>query len=156
MSIRNSFVNTNLMRLFRAKALSLFDCLKPRPEVRGNSNYELTQPIMSSKKQAKIFHFDLYGNREEEYEFLNQQSIDSIPWTELEVEEPYFFFVKKDFASAFEFEAGFKIDELFTLNNVGIATGKDSDLVSYGKTDLEEKYLQKAIKYSYRPFDNPD
>jgi len=109
---------------------------------------------MSSKKQAQVFHFDLYGKREEKYEFLNQQSIDSIPWTELEVEEPYFFFVKKDFASALEFEAGFKIDELFTLNNVGIATGKDSDLVSYGKTALEEKYLQKAIKYSYRPFDN--
>ena len=40
MNIKSLYVNTNLMHLFRAKALVLFGCLKPRPKVRGNSNHE--------------------------------------------------------------------------------------------------------------------
>ena len=40
MNIRNLCVNINLMPLFRAKALVLLVCLKPRPKVRGNSNHE--------------------------------------------------------------------------------------------------------------------
>jgi hypothetical protein len=40
MNIKNLYEDINLMPLFRAKALVLFGCLKPRPKVRGNSNHE--------------------------------------------------------------------------------------------------------------------
>jgi predicted helicase len=52
-----------------------------------------------------------------------------------------------------EYEKGFKVDELFVLNNIGIATGKDSDLIDFRSQNLELKYLIKPSFYSYRPFD---
>ena len=51
---------------------------------------------MNKNKPAQVFHFDLYGKREEKYDFLNQQSIESIQWTELDVKEPGFTFVVQD------------------------------------------------------------
>ena len=93
---------------------------------------------MSSKKQAQVFHFDLYGKREEKYEFLNQQSIDSIPWTELDVNEPNFFFVKKDFASTEEYNCGFSLYNLFPNNNSGLTTEFDELAIHYTKEKSEE------------------
>ena len=52
---------------------------------------------MKKEKQAPVFHFDLYGKRNEKYDFLEKNSIASVDWKELEVKEPDFFFVKKDF-----------------------------------------------------------
>jgi hypothetical protein len=36
-----------------------------------------------NKKPAQVFHFDLYGKREDKYNFLTENSISSIDWTEL-------------------------------------------------------------------------
>ena len=43
---------------------------------------------MSESKKAKVFHFDLYGKRDAKYNFLNDNSIASIAWKELEISEP--------------------------------------------------------------------
>jgi predicted helicase len=61
--------------------------------------------------------------------------------------------VPKDFGESEEYDIGFKVDELMEINNVGIATGKDSELVSISPTDIFEKYKIIAHAYSYRPFD---
>jgi predicted helicase len=110
---------------------------------------------MSSKRKAQVFHFDLFGKREEKYEFLNQQSIDSIPWTELEVKKPNFFFVFKDFDVYQGYEKGFEITSLFIVYGMGITTGNDSKLISYDKKELTQLYGdEKQIKeIQYRFFD---
>ena len=110
---------------------------------------------MSSKKQAQVFHFDLYGKREEKYEFLNQQPIESIPWKELEVKEPNYFFVFKDFDVYQGYEKGFEITSLFIVYGMGITTGNDSKLISYDKKELAQLYgNDKQIKeIQYRFFD---
>ena len=100
---------------------------------------------MSNKNNlAKVYHFDLYGKREDKYEFLNENSLDTIEWNELAAEEPNFFFVKKNFEGAGEYEKGFKIDELFIVYNNGIETGKDSFFYSLTSQELINK-LQKAF-----------
>jgi len=37
---------------------------------------------MNKNKLAQVFHFDLFGRREEKYDFLLQHSIDNIQWSE--------------------------------------------------------------------------
>ena len=85
---------------------------------------------MSKNKPAKVFHFDLYGRREDKYDFLSQQSIDSVQWTELEVNEPGFFFVPKNFNEEKSYRTGFSIEKLFIENTSGIKTHDDNNLVS--------------------------
>lgn len=99
-------------------------------------------------KLAEVFHFDLYGKREEKYEFLNQNSIASINWNKLEPNEPNFFLVKKNFDEIVEYEKGFKVDELFSINTSGVKTHNDSELVSFNK------FIENNQKYTYKLFDN--
>jgi predicted helicase len=110
---------------------------------------------MNEKKNAQVFHFDLYGKREEKYNFLNQESIESIQWKELEVNEPGFFFVKKDFEVYNIYKEGFEIVFLFKVYGMGITTGNDSQLISYKKKDLITLFgNEKQVKeIQYRIFD---
>ena len=122
--------------------------------------------IKTGKKKpnelGKVFHFDLFGKREFKYDFLNDNSIKTIPYNELQNVPPNYFFVAKDFEEQKGYDKGFKINEIFILNNVGIVTAKDSILVNDSIVELmknvESFYQissnQNLIKrISYRPFD---
>jgi len=99
------------------------------------------------KKQAQVFHFDLYGKRTEKYDFLLNNNLQNVQWQELKFEDENYFFVPKDFSLNDEYEKGFKIDELFTVNTSGVASGKDAELVSFSP------FAQNNNLYDYRPFD---
>ena len=113
-------------------------------------------------KLAQVFHFDLYGKREAKYDFLNQNSLKSIEWNNLTPEAPNFFLVKKDFDQSGMYELGFKIDEMFQVNGVGVVTSKDNILISESKKELTQnvenyykiKFDNSIIqKIDYRTFD---
>ena len=114
-----------------------------------------------TKKPAQVFHFDLYGKRDKKYDFLNENSIQSIDWNTLQPNEPNYFLVSKNFEGVDEYEKGFKLDELFNLYKMGTATGKDDLFVDYDKKSLESKLLSNDINfeeneittYNYRLFD---
>lgn len=90
------------------------------------------------KKQAQIFHFDLFGKREDKYDFLNENSISSIRWTELKPKDPNFFFVNKNFEGQKEYEKGFKVDELFSVNASGIKTQRDDASIKFTQEECDE------------------
>ena len=100
-----------------------------------------------SQKLARVFHFDLYGKRKEKYDFLLENSLESVQWKELDFNDENYFFVPKDFSLKDEYEKGFKIDELFIINTSGVKTHNDDDLVSFIPFDEHNQ------KYDYRPFD---
>lgn len=111
-----------------------------------------------SRDLAKVFHYDLFGKREFKYDFLNINSIKSIPFVELPKVAPMYFMVQKDFESQKTYEKGFLISELFSLNNVGVVTSRDSFVIDESKPILSnritnfftmEKDLLKA-KYGLR------
>jgi predicted helicase len=92
--------------------------------------------MSKTKDKIQVFHFDLYGKREAKYDFLNENSLSSIAWNELEPNEPNFFFVKKDDTGVEEYEKGFKLDELFPLNASGLTTERDSITIQFDDLTL--------------------
>ena len=90
---------------------------------------------------GKVFHYDLYGKRDLKYSFLNENSIKSIQFNELPNIEPMYFMVQKDFEAQKNYDEGFSISELFTLNNVGVVTSRDSFVI-----DEKKEALIKRIK----------
>ena len=72
-----------------------------------------------------------------------------------------YFMVPKDFEAQKNYEQGFSLKSLFSMNSVGIVTGKDSLYIDEDKKHLTEKIKahyetveEKLIKtISYRPFD---
>ena len=115
-----------------------------------------------SNELGTVLNYDLYGKREFKYQFISENSIDTIPFVKIENIEPNFFFVQKDFSTQKSFNEGFLINELFYLNNVGIVSANDSILIDNDKSNLlkkvEEHYdiiADKTIvrEILYRPFD---
>ena len=105
----------------------------------------MRQKMMENEPQlAQVFHFDLYGKREAKYDFLNENSLKSIEWNNLQPEAPNFFLVKKDFDQSGMYELGFKIDELFVQNNTGLNTEFDELAIQDSKKDAEE--ILKLLK----------
>jgi predicted helicase len=116
----------------------------------------------TKKELAQVFHADLYGKRFDKYNFLNDNTLQTVQWRELELSSPQYFFVQKDFSLKEEYEKGFKIQEMFPINSVGVVTGKDAVFVNRDRKLLlknvqeylginpDEKFIQDI---NYRPFD---
>lgn len=99
-------------------------------------------------EQGKIYHKDLYGLRDNKYDVLDSAHWSDIDYREVHPQAPMYFFVPKDFGLQDEYDKGFKVDELFIKNSMGVTTGHDKELVSFlpfsNNTNAE---------YYYRPFD---
>ncbi len=111
---------------------------------------------------GKVFHYDLYGKRDYKYDFLSENAIKSIDFVELPNVAPNYFFVNKNFDQQKLYDEGFSVNEIFTLNNVGIVTGKDAIYINENKNEVVNNVAEffkieidnsKVKPVSYRPFD---
>ncbi len=102
---------------------------------------------MSENKLAQVFHFDLYGKRDAKYDFLNNNSLDSIDWNELELKEPNFFLVRKDFGLVTN-NNYFQIEKLFVLQNSGLTTEFDELAIQNSYEHCKQLYENLTIKDS--------
>ncbi len=74
---------------------------------------------------GKVLHYSLQGMREIKYDFLTRNTLQTLPWQQLQYIQPNYFFAPKNFDGAVDYEKGFKVDELFEINSNGIETHKD-------------------------------
>ena len=84
---------------------------------------------------ARVFHYELYGKRSEKYHYLKTHSIKDVPWQELNPQVPQYFFVPKDFSLKEEYDKGFKIDELMSINAIGMKSQNDNASISFTKSE---------------------
>ena len=106
---------------------------------------------------GKVLHYDLYGKRDFKYNFLNKNSIQSINFNELPNVAPMYFMVQKDFEVKKTYDLGFKVNELFTVNGVGLTTAHDGFVINENKNELLEFYEKfqsspREIEYLHTEF----
>lgn len=108
--------------------------------------------IKTGEKKAselgKVYYYDLYGKREEKYDFLTNTPFSEVKYQELQPVAPMYFLVPKNFGLMDEYEKGVSISSLFSLGSMGITTGHDKEMVS-----LQSFKSDYNFQYSYRPFD---
>lgn len=110
---------------------------------------------------AKVYHYDLFGKREDKYKFLFDNNLDNIEWKELKFEAPFFLFVPQNEIIKSEYDRGISVKDMFRISNVGIVTSKDAVLIANSKEELENQILENYNEFdvsfiniiSYRPFD---
>ncbi len=90
---------------------------------------------------AKVYHAELFGKREEKYEFLLKNNRRTVKWQLIKPDNEYYFFVPKNFGYADEYERGFRIEDLFPVYNSGVQTDRDSLFI-----DDDRKTLADRIK----------
>ncbi|MDR2498257.1 MAG: N-6 DNA methylase [Tannerellaceae bacterium] len=109
------------------------------------ANKQIYSP--DKNKLAEIYHYELYGKRQEKYTFLLANNLQSIAWQQLTPQANDYFFVPKDFSLKEEYKKGFAINELCSVFINGIVTGDDNRFISF------EAFIENNQKIMYRPFD---
>jgi len=99
------------------------------------------------KKPSELgttYHYDLYGRRNDKYQFLFDNSMSTINFTELPNVAPMYYMVSKDFALEEKYKEGFQLSKIFKTNSVGIVTSRDALVI-----DIEKATLANRIKDIY-------
>ncbi|EAH7544409.1 DNA methyltransferase [Campylobacter jejuni] len=115
----------------------------------------------SKVKNTKIYYHDLYGKRKDKYEFLYENDLNSIKWTLVKNNEPFYLFLPQNNDLLEEYNKGISVKDIFMLLSVGIVSAKDSILISTNTEKLKQQihdyyneFDKKNIKeIAYRPFD---
>ena len=104
---------------------------------------------------ARVFHYDLYGQRQSKYDFLWNENLNQVDFQELKIVAPQYLFVPKDYDLQALYERGFSIKDLFLKNGSGVGPKRDKlsvhfssdtalqaakDILEMGKEDFYRKY----------------
>ncbi|HRW91268.1 MAG TPA: DNA methyltransferase, partial [Flavobacteriales bacterium] len=101
-------------------------------------NLFIKRPGTKKKEVGIVRYYELIGRRREKYEYLATKQIGHVPWKNLELEDPYWFFVPKDFGLEREYQRGVKLTDLMPVNSSGIETKCDGISVHHTEDSLAE------------------
>lgn len=108
----------------------------------------ITVFVKTGKKKAnqlgKIFHHDLYGKRDDKYNYLFENSIKSTVFNELFPKEPNYFFVPKDNKQLENYNKGFLVSNLLKVQSMGITSARDSFIINFEKEVLKNIIIDFA------------
>ncbi len=103
---------------------------------------------LANKKGCKVFYSDLFGLREEKYNYLEKNDIRSCKYEKIEPNSPYYFFIPRHTEKIKHYLKWHKITDIFPVNNTGIVTSRDKFVIDKDKKLLENRIrLFKNSKY---------
>lgn len=92
-------------------------------------------------KEKSIYYYSIKDNgkitRDEKLSFLNNNSLNTIPWKKLEIDDKNYWFIYKDF-SDIEYGKFIKIKDIFNIYNSGFKTSNDKITMQYSKQKMLE------------------
>jgi hypothetical protein len=92
--------------------------------------------------QCKIYHSELWGLRDDKYDFLRSHDFKTVKQTELNPSQPFYFFVPKQEKHKAKYDAYPKITEIFPVNSVGVVTARDSFAIDFQLEPLKQRIRQ--------------
>lgn len=95
--------------------------------------------IKKSGGLGQIYHYDLYGRRDDKYKFLENTAFKDVPYQEIPNVAPMYFMVPKDFTNSDSY-SGCSLKNLFRRNSTGIVTMGDGFAVQN-----EEQVLRSNV-----------
>lgn len=90
-------------------------------------------------KQAKLYHSDIYGLRENKYDTLSGRTLEDLEFEEIFPSAPNCLFKKVNTELFDEYKEGFSINDLFILGANGIKTARDDFNLCKDRHELYER-----------------
>ena len=107
---------------------------------------------------ARVYYADLWGSRDEKYGALLSADVQTTEWEEVPAVSPLYLFVPQSTEHKAEYEAGWKVSDIFQEHSVGFFTQRDklavhrseeavrqtvADFASLSEREAREKYQLK-------------
>jgi predicted helicase len=91
-----------------------------------------------NKEKASVHHADLWGDRDYKYSWLKENDITTTQWTTLKPQSSFYLFVPQDNDLRAEYEQGWKITNIFPVNNTGIISKRDKLAFHFDKESVKK------------------
>lgn len=91
------------------------------------------------KSPATVYQADLWGERAGKYHWLAEHDIASTEWTALSPQSPFYLFAPQNGDLRAEYEHGWKVTEIFPVNNIGVISARDKFVVDFTKQAIITK-----------------
>ncbi|MDE0323369.1 MAG: N-6 DNA methylase [Candidatus Poribacteria bacterium] len=88
---------------------------------------------------TRIYHTELWGDREDKYNWLDGHDIDTTPWDKLTPESPNYLLVPYNESVSEEYERYWKLTDIFPLNNGGTITKRDKMVIDFEPAPILER-----------------
>jgi len=96
----------------------------------------------SQQQSAKIFHADLWGEREDKYAWLEKQDVKTTNWQALKPISPFYLFVRQNTKLRDEYEQYWKVTDIMPVNVLGFQTHRDDFAIAFEKQTIEKRILE--------------
>jgi predicted helicase len=157
----NSYLSGIIHRGMRKKLLDAFDEIyilnlhgssrieEKAPEGKDKNVFDIQQGVAVTfyvksdepSKKKRVYYADLWGERDEKYQYLLKNSTDSTTWKQIKPKKPYYFFVPKDFALKEKYDGFWKITKIFKKSQIGLMTGQDKFFIDSNPKMLKNRIL---------------
>ena len=94
------------------------------------------------KKESLIYQADLYGLRQEKYDWLDNSEFNENNYHEIKPVSPWYFFIPRNTSHIQRYLKWKRIDEIFPINNVGIVTARDKFAIDFDQNILKNRIRQ--------------
>ncbi|HOV93097.1 MAG TPA: DUF559 domain-containing protein [Candidatus Kapabacteria bacterium] len=91
---------------------------------------------------AKVYHQEIFGLREEKYDWLKSHSISNVEWKEIEPQSEFYLFKPLDTKYYEEYQSFMKVTDIFIENSVGVVTARDEFVIDYNINQLKNRIKQ--------------
>lgn len=101
---------------------------------------------LEPKKKGLVKSIDLWGLRENKYEWLDANDLKSSKFEEIKPESPWYFLIPRNTKTIEHFTKWPSITEIFPVNSTGIKTHRDHFIIAFEKRELETRILHLRNK----------
>ncbi|MCJ7508686.1 MAG: DNA methyltransferase, partial [candidate division Zixibacteria bacterium] len=86
--------------------------------------------------ERKVFHSERWGLREDKYNWLLENDIETTNWQELKPKTEFYLFIPREEAFLESYNKYPRITDIFPVNSVGVVTSRDNFVIDFDRQDL--------------------
>jgi predicted helicase len=93
-------------------------------------------------KDRRIYYADLFGEREEKYQWLDRNSLFTTEWKSLNPKSPFHLLIPFENEFEVEYQSFWKITDIFKENSNGFKTHRDHYAISFDKETMKSRIVE--------------
>jgi type I restriction-modification system DNA methylase subunit len=92
--------------------------------------------------KKKISHSELWGVRENKYDWLDKNDLTTTKWKKINPKSEFYLFIPRDEKLLSQYQNYPKVTDIFPVNSVGIVTSRDDFVIDNDKSALKRRIMQ--------------
>lgn len=94
------------------------------------------------KSETKVYHSELWGERDNKYQYLGKKDRDRTEWGQLKPNSPFYFFVPRNEKLKKKYDTFIHLETIFSKKSVGIVTARDHFAIDESIDTLRQRIRQ--------------